>query len=82
MDFRGLTSLRWTSQELQDFQASIPTTPTLGTKPALLQGHTKPCLLSVRHGDLFHHGLDECCPKHRKDLEGDFDCAGILFLRV
>eukprot|EP00434_Breviolum_minutum_P019363 symbB.v1.2.017070.t1/scaffold1283.1/size126978/9 len=67
---------KWTSQELQDFQASIPTTPTLGTKPALLQGHTKPCLLSVRHGDLFHHGLDECCPKHRKDLEGN-DCSYI-----
>ena len=59
--------MRWTSQELQDFQGSIQ-----GEK-------TKPCLLSVRQGDLFHHGLDECCPKH---LEGDFGGAGILFLRV
>ncbi|CAJ1326828.1 unnamed protein product [Effrenium voratum] len=56
-EFASLGS-RWTSQQLLSFQASA---------------EQKPCLLSIRGSEVWHHGLDACCPQ---DLPGN-DCSYI-----
>ncbi|CAJ1393389.1 unnamed protein product [Effrenium voratum] len=57
-EFASLGSRRWTSQQLLSFQASA---------------EQKPCLLSIRGSEVWHHGLDACCPQ---DLPGN-DCSYI-----